>query len=43
VVLVGDGEFDGADLLKWLKEETDWEFVCRTNGGSLDFPLKRIE
>jgi hypothetical protein len=30
VVLVGDGEFDGADLLKWLKEETAWQFVCRT-------------
>ena len=35
VVLVGDGEFDGADLLKWLKAETDWEFVCRTNPTTL--------
>lgn len=35
VVLVGDGEFDGADLLNWLKEETDWEFVCRTKHTTL--------
>lgn len=35
VVLVGDGEFDGADLLTWLKEETDWEFVCRTSPTTL--------
>lgn len=30
VVLVGDGEFDGADLLTWLTDETAWAFVCRT-------------
>ena len=35
VVLVGDGEFDGADLLNWLKKEPDWEFVCRTNPTTL--------
>ena len=35
VVLVGDGEFDGADLLNWLKEETTWQFVCRTNPTTL--------
>lgn len=35
VVLVGDGEFDGADLLNWLKKESDWEFVCRTNPTTL--------
>jgi hypothetical protein len=35
VVLVGDGEFDGADLLNWLKTETHWEFVCRTNPTTL--------
>lgn len=35
VVLVGDGEFDGADLLTWLKEETNWQFVCRTSPTSL--------
>ena len=35
VVLVGDGEFDGADLLTWLKTETDWQFVCRTTPTTL--------
>jgi len=35
VVLVGDGEFDGAELLTWLKTETDWQFVCRTNPTTL--------
>ena len=31
VVLVGDGEFDGAELLTWLQTETTWTFVCRTS------------
>jgi hypothetical protein len=35
VVLVGDGEFDGSDLLNWFKVETDWEFVCRTSPTTL--------
>ena len=35
VVLVGDGEFDGADLLNWLKQETVWQFVCRTKPTTL--------
>jgi hypothetical protein len=35
VVLVGDGEFDGADLLTWFKAETDWQFVCRTSPTTL--------
>ena len=30
VTLVGDGEFDGTDLLTWFKDETTWLFVCRT-------------
>lgn len=30
VVLVGDGEFDGRELLSWFKEKTDWQYVCRT-------------
>lgn len=34
-VLVGDGEFDGADLLNWFKAETNWEFVCRTSHSTL--------
>jgi hypothetical protein len=35
VVLVGDGEFDGADLLTWLKTDTVWQFVCRTTATTL--------
>jgi len=35
VVLVGDGEFDGADLLTWFKTETAWQFVCRTSHSTL--------
>ena len=35
VVLVGDGEFDGADLLNWFKTETNWQFVCRTSQTTL--------
>jgi hypothetical protein len=35
VVLVGDGEFDGADLLTWLKTDTTWQFVCRTTPTTL--------
>jgi hypothetical protein len=35
VVLVGDGEFDGADLLSWLKTKTSWQFVCRATTSTL--------
>lgn len=30
VVLVGDGEFDGSELLQWLTDQAQWQFVCRT-------------
>jgi len=30
VVLVGDGEFDGSQLLQWLTDQAQWQFVCRT-------------
>lgn len=35
VVLVGDGEFDGAELLTWLRDKSKWEFVCRTSSTNL--------
>jgi len=35
VVLVGDGEFDGADLLSWLSTQSNWQFVCRTSASNL--------
>jgi hypothetical protein len=31
VVLVGDGEFDGTELLTWLINEAGWDFVCHTS------------
>lgn len=30
VVLLGDAEYDTVDMLRWLKDETDWSFVVRT-------------
>ena len=30
VVLLGDGEYDDIELLEWVTEHTDWEFVVRT-------------
>ena len=37
VVLTGDGEFDGTELLTWLVNDTDWEFVCHTSQSHLLF------
>ncbi len=30
VIVVGDGEYDAVELLKWLRQETSWDFVMRT-------------
>ena len=30
VVLLGDGEFDSSDLIKWLEARPNWQYVCRT-------------
>lgn len=30
VVLLGDGEYDNTELLAWVTEHTDWEYVVRT-------------
>lgn len=30
VIVVGDGEYDAVELLKWIQEETSWDFVMRT-------------
>ena len=29
--MLGDGEFDGSQVIAWLKTETTWQFVCRTD------------
>lgn len=31
VVLLGDGEFDGSEVVDWFKQETNWQYVCRTD------------
>ncbi|MCP4995585.1 MAG: hypothetical protein GY934_17685, partial [Gammaproteobacteria bacterium] len=31
VVILGDGEFDGSQVVEWFINETDWLFVCRTD------------
>ena len=30
VVLLGDGEYDNTELLAWVTDHTDWEYVVRT-------------
>jgi hypothetical protein len=31
VVLVGDGEFDGSEVVDWFDRDSQWRFVCRTD------------
>ncbi len=51
VVMLGDGEFDGSQVVEWLETETDWEYTFRTANDTLiwyqgewvalkDLPLK---
>jgi len=35
VVLVGDGEFDGAEVVDWFQTDTMWQYVCRTSETTL--------
>jgi len=30
VILLGDGEFDGCQVVTWLDEQENWQYVCRT-------------
>jgi hypothetical protein len=30
VILLGDGEFDGCQVLDWLNGQPNWRYVCRT-------------
>lgn len=30
VILLGDGEFDGSDVITWLEAQPGWQYVCRT-------------
>jgi hypothetical protein len=31
VVLVGDGEFDGSEVIDWFEQDSPWRYVCRTD------------
>lgn len=35
VILVGDGEFDGSEVVTWFETETTWQYVCRTDQTNL--------
>lgn len=37
VVLLGDGEFDGSQVVEWLEEQPTWDYVCRTDETTLVF------
>jgi len=30
VILLGDGEFDGSEVVTWLETQPNWQYVCRT-------------
>jgi hypothetical protein len=29
VIILGDGEFDGSELIAWFRQQPRWEYVCR--------------
>jgi hypothetical protein len=37
IILLGDGEFDGSEVVHYFKEEAGWEYVCRTDESTLVF------
>ena len=37
VVFVADAEFDGTQVLTWLTQQTNWQFVCRTRHSHLAY------
>lgn len=30
IILLGDGEFDGSEVVTWLEAQPGWQYVCRT-------------
>ena len=30
VIVLGDGEFDGSQVITWLEKQQNWHYVCRT-------------
>jgi len=37
VVLLGDGEFDGGEVVKWFEAQPNWSYVCRTSKSNTIF------
>jgi hypothetical protein len=37
VILLGDGEFDGSQVIEWVETQTTWQYVCRTDQSNLIF------
>jgi hypothetical protein len=31
IVLLGDGEFDGSEVIDWFQQDSQWRYVCRTD------------
>jgi len=37
VILLGDGEFDGSQVIDWFESEPTWQYMCRTDPSTLIF------
>jgi hypothetical protein len=37
VVVLGDGEFDGSEVIDWFRQQPSWRYVCRTDKTNLIF------
>jgi hypothetical protein len=35
VIVLGDGEFDGSQLVQWWQAQPSWHYVCRSDGRTL--------
>jgi hypothetical protein len=35
VIVLGDGEFDGSQVVKWFGQQATWQYVCRTDTSTL--------
>jgi hypothetical protein len=35
VIILGDGEFDGSELVSWFEQQTTWLYVCRAANSNL--------
>jgi hypothetical protein len=35
VIVLGDGEFDGSQLVQWFEQQATWQYVCRADASTL--------